>query len=665
MTYCHQIIDYMQELIYIQQDSRENIQDGETTIYKLYDSYSYNQKNFFNVLVIYGNKAVTNVKFTEETDTIEEIKDYILENNKNNLCYEQGVYKSNVDEYINSEDILDTFNTISISYYTDKTKSTNSNIEDIELLENTYKTHTEPIEYEYKTAYLEDFEFYSAYNPDTLYKNEEINFILNLFEFLKPYQTIIITIIPISFILLLILVIFLINSIGCEKDSNEIKTNYFDRIPIELLIGVYFLIFCFSAAILNYIFNIDYININEKIYLVAIVYIMNIVSLEILAITSIIRLKSKTLLDTALSGRFIKWGINTSKKIIIKFLNIFKSLINIIRNIKNDLMKDMNLTLKLVLYIGGYLLISIILVMIFGPVGFAIDLGIFFYVIYEISFVLKSFKKLEKSLEQTYNGDIVKLKKEDFHKEFQKIIKYINDMTNGLENAVKESLKSERMKTELITNVSHDIKTPLTSIINYVDLLKKENIENEKAKEYIEILEGKSQRLKKLTEDLVEVSKASSGNVKINFEKIGVNEILNQAIGEYKDKFEEKNLEIITNLQKNSVKIMADSKYLYRVIDNLFGNIYKYALENSRVYIETEDANEKIKIIFKNISKEKLNITEEELMQRFVRGDKARTTEGSGLGLAIAKSLTNLQKGNLICKIDGDLFKVEIEFEKI
>ena len=253
---------------------------------------------------------------------------------------------------------------------------------------------------------------------------------------------------------------------------------------------------------------------------------------------------------------------------------------------------------------------------------------------------------------------------------------YVNDIASGFSNAISESLKSERLKTELITNVSHDIKTPLTSIINYVDLLKKENIQNEKVKEYIDILDKKSQRLKKLTEDLVEASKVSSGNVKLNLEDINLKELFNQTIGEFKDRFEEKSLKIETTVPEKDIKIRADSRYLYRIIENLFSNITKYAQENSRVYIDIEEK-EKIEnknengqkenrryvnISIKNISKEKLNISSDELMQRFVRGDKSRYTEGSGLGLSIAKSLTELQGGKFDITIDGDLFKVEIEW---
>ena len=242
----------------------------------------------------------------------------------------------------------------------------------------------------------------------------------------------------------------------------------------------------------------------------------------------------------------------------------------------------------------------------------------------------------------------------------------MNNISNGLENAVQERMKSERMKAELITNVSHDIKTPLTSIINYVDLLKQEDIANEKANEYINILDNKSQRLKKLTEDLIEASKVSTGNVSLNLEKINIVELIKQAIGEFEDKFQNKNLQIIVSCNENEININADSRYMYRVVENLFSNIYKYALENSRVYIDISIVDgTNVVIEMKNISKDKLNISADELMQRFVRGDRSRNTEGSGLGISIAQNLTELQNGTFELKLDGDLFKVKLTFNII
>ena len=204
--------------------------------------------------------------------------------------------------------------------------------------------------------------------------------------------------------------------------------------------------------------------------------------------------------------------------------------------------------------------------------------------------------------------------------------------------------------------------TPLTSIINYVDLMKKEEISNNKLKEYLEVIDKKSQRLKKLTEDLVEASKASSGNIKLNKENLNLKELIIQEMGEFDEKFKVKGLQIIENFPEEELTINADGKYMSRILDNIFSNISKYALSNSRVYIDATVEKGKIKVSFKNISANQLNITANELMERFVRGDVSRTTEGSGLGLSIAKSLTELQGGTFEIYLDGDLFKVEIRF---
>lgn len=248
--------------------------------------------------------------------------------------------------------------------------------------------------------------------------------------------------------------------------------------------------------------------------------------------------------------------------------------------------------------------------------------------------------------------------------ELQELGKNINNIKQGMKKAVEESMKAERLKTDLITNVSHDLKTPLTSIINYTDLLKKEKIENENAKKYIDILEKKSKKLKILTEDLIEVSKISSGNEKATLEKIDFKELVLQANGEFAEKFEEKNLEVISNLPKEAVIVDLDGKKMWRVLENLYQNVYKYSLENTRVYVDLI-VNDHIVFTIKNISKEKLNISPDELMERFIRGDSSRHTGGNGLGLSIAKDLSKLNGGTLSIQIDGDLFVAKIKLDNI
>lgn len=243
------------------------------------------------------------------------------------------------------------------------------------------------------------------------------------------------------------------------------------------------------------------------------------------------------------------------------------------------------------------------------------------------------------------------------------IAQNLNRMSEGMQHAIDQQIKSERMKSELITNVSHDIKTPLTSIINYVDLLKKEGIANGAAKEYLDILDQKSMRLKSLTEDLVEASKASTGNLTVALNRIDAKELLNQALGEMAERFRTRDLEVIVKLPQDEVIVMADGRHMWRVIENMLSNACKYAMEATRVYVDLYTQEGSACVAVKNISGQRLNITEDELLQRFVRGDSSRNTEGSGLGLSIAKSLAELQGGAFRIHIDGDLFKAVAEFQ--
>ena len=273
--------------------------------------------------------------------------------------------------------------------------------------------------------------------------------------------------------------------------------------------------------------------------------------------------------------------------------------------------------------------------------------------------LLDGMKKLEEG-ELNYQYEVEEFG--GFRKEFAHTLNGVNQV---FLNSVMESMKNERMQADLITNVSHDIKTPLTSIINYVDLLKRENIENERAKGYIEVLEQKSLRLKHLTEDLVEASKISSGNIKLEFMQLHMQEMIYQAGGEFADKFEARSLKLIENMPQEPLYIRADGRRLWRVLENLFNNVAKYAMPNTRVYVDLIDLGHEIKFSIKNISEQRLNIEAKDLTERFIRGDISRSTEGSGLGLSIAKNLTELQGGKFYIYLDGDLFRVTITFPKL
>ena len=240
----------------------------------------------------------------------------------------------------------------------------------------------------------------------------------------------------------------------------------------------------------------------------------------------------------------------------------------------------------------------------------------------------------------------------------------INQVSSATELAIEKELKHQKMKTDLISNVSHDLKTPLTSMISYVDLLKREGLQSENAEEYLRIIDEKTKRLKNLTENLFEAAKASSGEIPVNMETLQVDALFNQAVAELEEKFEKRNLEIIYENKTENDEIISDGQLLWRIIENLLVNVSKYALENSRVYIDLYNREDKVVLEIKNMSKDRLNISIDELLERFTRGDESRNTEGSGLGLAIAKDLTELIGGEFAIKIDGDLFKAIVSLPK-
>ena len=272
-----------------------------------------------------------------------------------------------------------------------------------------------------------------------------------------------------------------------------------------------------------------------------------------------------------------------------------------------------------------------------------------------------NFRRLRKGSQALASGNLHhQIETQRMPRDLKLYAEDLNNISVGMASAVDEQMKSERFKAELITNVSHDLKTPLTSIINYVNLLKATRQEDPKALEYIEVLDRKSQRLKKLTEDLVEASKASTGVLSVNREKISMGQLMDQALGEWTEKLEERKLTVVSNLPEGETWVYADGRHLWRVIDNLLSNCAKYAMEGTRVYLDLTRGKGQVSLSVKNISWEALNVPPERLMERFVRGEESRTTEGSGLGLSIARSLTELQGGTFSLSVDGDLFKATV-----
>lgn len=491
---------------------------------------------------------------------------------------------------------------------------------------------------------LDTFEGYDVYTYIDIgsmrYSNtlELTSIVLNMFNNNSSFAE---ALIPIDIILLSIIIVYLIWSIGHSQNKEGITLNSLDKFSYELVIILFSCIFWMCIIIAATVISYVDISTNLLIYIIGLTYLGAYVSLAVMTVTTIKRLKAREF-----------WHSFTTYR-------IYKSIKDRIKKTSSKVLDKSASQKKIIILYIAFIFVSCILgVTFFTGISFIVLIVLWIWTLYKILEYNKRLNEIKNALHEIYMGNPnIDLDTEELTGTLKELATYVNDVSNGFNNAIQEKLKSERLKTELITNVSHDIKTPLTSIINYVDLLKQENIQDEKVQEYIKVLDSKSQRLKKLIEDLVEASKASSGNVKLNIEEINLSELLKQVTGEFKDKFDEKNLIIDLDLPSNNVNIQADNRYMYRIIENLYSNVSKYAMENTRVYITLLKTNDEIRLEIKNVSKDKLNITADELMQRFVRGDKSRYTEGSGLGLSIAKSLCELQDCKFDIEIDGDLFK--------
>ena len=531
-----------------------------------------------------------------------------------------------------------------------KTEKTNWSYQDGKITTNIHTINQESTKYmtssTYSTDNFEGYEVYSNIDPNTLNYSNSLYVQQTVYNIFKGHENLPAYLIPLSSILILVMIVYLIWATGHEKGKEGIQLNSIDKISYEIIsIVIMFVIgMMMSFAIASIESQIPQ-RILMSVFLLC--YLIGYASFAVWVSTTIRRLKAKQFIRSFLTYKVCRWIKVTIQKIFKKVTD-----------------KE-NANRKITIMYWGFVVISIILACtMWSGIGLLVLIAFWIWTYYKLLQYNKKVQKINEALRNIYEGNPnVKLNEEELEGTLKIMAKYINDIAGGFTNAIEQSLKSERLKTELITNVSHDIKTPLTSIINYVDLLKKEEINNAQIEQYIAVLDKKSQRLKKLIEDLVEASKVSSGNVKLNMEIINLKELLNQTIGEFEDKLEKKNLKIEMDLPNENVLITADNRYLYRVIENVFSNISKYALEGSRVYIKLEKQKEEVYLEFKNISKDKLNISAEELMQRFVRGDKSRYTEGSGLGLSIAESLTELQGGKFKIDIDGDLFKVEIKWK--
>jgi len=473
-----------------------------------------------------------------------------------------------------------------------------------------------------------------------------------------PHHAILILVIGLVGILILIIAAFAVPYSSQRKTSIN---RVFNKMFLELKFIVWFIFIGLCAGIGsginsynhygydigNFIYDVDPYFYLVGIILTTMLYLLIYLSTVYLKYIYYTGFK-KGLLDNSFFGKILLWFVRGSR-------DIFKKLLQI------DLRQD-NYR-KLVALVG----INLLAIWILGSgrfLGFILSIAYSLFIFRYVLKVLDKAKDLNDASAQVAGGNF-NINLDENMGILSPMAKNLNNINKGFQLAVDKEIKSQKMKSELISNVSHDLKTPLTSIITYVDLLKSENIDPDIQKEYIEILDKKSQRLKILIEDLFEASKATSGNIDLHLEKIDVVALFRQTLGELEEKTNDSTLQFKINTLENKAMCNLDGRRTYRVFENIMTNILKYAMENSRVYIDITENDHEISFTFKNISAYEMNFDASEITERFTRGDEARNTEGSGLGLSIAKSFIELQNGSLDIIIDGDLFKLIVTFPKI
>ena len=442
-------------------------------------------------------------------------------------------------------------------------------------------------------------------------------------------------------LLTLACLIFLYWAAGRRPGEEKPVCGPFDRIPFDLYALFFALVLLTEYLILKELSLATWF----FLYRAALLYAVAVADFMLFLVFSVsvaIRIKTRTLWSNTLAWRLLRF-LGRGVRFLFRYVPlVWKAALG------------GTVLLLFQLFVGLYARNEVVLILLFLEVLVAAPFLLYYAI---------QLRRLQKAGERIAKGDLES--RVDTHGMTPHLKEHgetLNAIGEGLSRAVEEKLRSERFKTELITNVSHDIKTPLTSIVNYVDLLQKCDLPDEKAREYLEVLARQSGRLKKLVVDLVEASKASSGAIRVEWVPCRMNILLQQALGEYEEKFAAAGLTPVLDLPEEEVTVRADSRLLWRVFDNLMNNVAKYAQEGTRVYLSVAREGNEARAMFRNVSRAQLNITGEELMERFVRGDSSRNTEGSGLGLSIARSLAELQGGKLDLSVDGDLFKVILTF---
>lgn len=463
-----------------------------------------------------------------------------------------------------------------------------------------------------------------------------------LFNTYAPYINKMVILITVSLIGFLIIFVWLTTIAGRTVGDDKVTLMWFDKIKTELGAAVILIIWTGAVAVIG--MGIDgraFRDVPSNILLLALIAFVSCAGFFIGYLSLVRRIKAGTLWKNSV----IRWFLSSGKKFL----------------------QYRSCTFKVTTGVLAFIIVHWIAIGTNGQDGWMfLTFVVEGYVLYYMLSKAITRQKIKKGIQEISSGNVnYQIPLAGLKGDQRDIAVYINNIGEGLNKAVEQSMKDERLKTDLITNVSHDIKTPLTSIINYVDLLKRENIQDPKIQGYIEILEAKAQRLKQLTEDVVEASKISSGNITMEYMNINFVEMIQQTNGEFAEKFAKRTLHPVLNLPDHPVVIRSDGRRMWRVIENIYNNAAKYAMEGTRVYADMIEKEHTVEFSLKNISEQPLNISADELTERFIRGDVSRSTEGSGLGLSIAKNLTQMQGGEFNLYLDGDLFKVTIVFPKI
>lgn len=501
-------------------------------------------------------------------------------------------------------------------------------------------------EYEYLTV--------KGYILKNMVYDDELKICVNLFAFVYALRTGMIIFAVTALLLCIFLFIFLMCAAGHRDGSDTITKNALDRIPFDLFTAIAVTVFClliipvFGGWLTNNLFIwILAAAMLIGAFLTALAFFMSFAT----------RMKAGSftgLIKSCIIYKILSWCWKIFKMFWREFARLLRGIPILGR--------------------WGFAVLALLIVEFIVIIATDYETGteLFFWFIERavlvalLLYALLCVNSLRKGTKELASGnDGYKIDSTKMRGVFREHAEDLNNIGTGISRAVNERMKSERFRTELITNVSHDIKTPLTSIINYVDLIGKEEPESEKMREYIDVLSRQSARLKKLIDDLIEASKASTGNLNVNLQRCELGVLLDQTAGEYGERLSKAGLELVLTKPEEAVTIMADGRHIWRIFDNLMNNACKYAQPGTRIYLTLNRVGNTANVIFRNISRTMLNITGDELMERFVRGDSSRNTEGSGLGLNIAKSLAQLQGGEMELTLDGDLFKVTLSFPTV